>query len=114
MGAGWGHTSTKKQAPARRSRLVGPTFVPQSSFAGRSCAAGRVLTCRRERGTRSTTCLRHMRTGGSAEAWRSLARGERRHHFAREAAQAAPAPLAATGPAAVQQQIAGADLAKTL
>jgi hypothetical protein len=46
--------------------------------------------------------------------WVVLARGEHGHHFAREAAQTAPTPFAATGPAAVQQQIAGAGLAQNL
>src|SRR5262245_13137095 len=41
-----------------------------------------------------------------------LGRRERRHHFAREAAQAHPTPFAAAGAAAVQQEIAGAGLAQ--
>src|SRR5262249_8218586 len=45
--------------------------------------------------------------------WR-LARGERRHYFARKAAQPRPAPFPRAGTASVQQQIAGAGLAQRL
>src|SRR5262245_56472376 len=40
---------------------------------GSFVAGSRVLTSRRKRGPRSTTCLGHMRTGGSAKAWSNYA-----------------------------------------
>src|SRR5919106_3791390 len=71
MGGGWGPLlNERRRSRPRRSRPVGPTFVPQSSVAGRLCAAGRVLTCRRKRGPARRRALRHhedRRVGGGGE-----------------------------------------------